>query len=137
MSVAVHARLQSPSAYRAGPQTRSWRPRNVWWGSKKGEGKRHHDSSDEGSYDDISESDTNDSSSEPLEEDDMTDSSETDDSDAESDTEGADSSKEESAEDDVVTDNDGEDDDGSKNVCCPIDTWEALAHMNKAMALFI
>ncbi|KAJ8038595.1 hypothetical protein HOLleu_16058 [Holothuria leucospilota] len=71
-------------------------------GSKTGEGKRHHDSSDEGSYDDISESDTNDSSSEPLEEDDMTDSSETDDSDAESDTEGADSSEEESAEDDVV-----------------------------------
>ncbi|KAJ8019046.1 hypothetical protein HOLleu_42608 [Holothuria leucospilota] len=32
LSVAVHARLQSPSAYRAGPQTRSWRPRNVRWG---------------------------------------------------------------------------------------------------------
>ncbi|KAJ8026020.1 hypothetical protein HOLleu_33748 [Holothuria leucospilota] len=106
-------------------------------GSKKGEGKRQHDSSDEGSYDDISQSDTNDSASEPLEEDDMTDSSETDDSDADSDTEGADSSEGESSEDDTVTDNDGEEDDGSENVCCPIDTWEALAHMNKAMTIIL
>ncbi|KAJ8021130.1 hypothetical protein HOLleu_40910 [Holothuria leucospilota] len=44
---------------------------------KKGIAKRSHDSSDGGSYDDISESDTINSASDPLEEDTMTDSSET------------------------------------------------------------
>ena len=67
----------------------------------------------------------------------MTESSESDNSDADSDTEGADSSQEESGEDGTVTDNDGEEDDGPVNVCCPIDTWEALAQMNKAMGILL
>ncbi|KAJ8030755.1 hypothetical protein HOLleu_27249 [Holothuria leucospilota] len=61
--------------------------------SKKGIVKPPYDSSDEGSYEDISESDTNDSASEPLEEDSMTDTSEADSSGICSDTEGTDSSE--------------------------------------------
>ena len=103
--------------------------------SKKSVGKRHHGSSDEGSYDDISESDTNGSASEAK--DAMTDSSEADNSDADSDAEGTDSSEEESEEDGTVTDNDAQEDDGRDKMCCPIENWEALAKMNKAMGVIL
>lgn len=65
----------------------------------------------------------------------MTDSSETNDSDTDKDTDGTASSKEEAGEDGTVTDNDGEEDNGRGKVSCPIDTWEALAQMNKAMGV--
>ena len=99
--------------------------------------KQPRDSSYKRSYDDISDSDTNDSKSESLEEDSMTESSKSDDGDADSDTEGADSSEEEPGADDTITDNDHDADDGPGNVCCPIDTLEALAQMNKAMGIIL
>ena len=105
--------------------------------SKKGVGKRHRGSSDQGLYDDISESDTNDSASEPMEGDATTDSSEADNSDTDSDAEGTDSSEEESEEDGTVTDNDAQEDDGRDKMCCPIENWEALAKMNKAMGVIL
>lgn len=94
-------------------------------------------SSGEGSYEDISESDTNISVSEPLEEDTVADSREADNTDAYSDTTGADSSEEESEEDDTKTNNDGEEDDRLERVSFPIDTWEALVKMNKPMEVIL
>ena len=105
--------------------------------SKRGIAKRPFHSSDEGSYEDVSESDTNNSVSEPLEEDTVANSSEADNTDAYSETEGADSSEEESEEDVIETNSDDEEDGRRDKVSCPIDVWEALVKMNKAMAVIL
>ena len=105
--------------------------------SKKAMTKRSRHSSNKGSYDHKSQSDTNGCASDRLWEDLMTDNSETTNSDDNSDTEGADSIAKESGGDGTVIDYDGEDSNGRENVSCPTDMWEALVQMNKAMGVIL
>ncbi|KAJ8031942.1 hypothetical protein HOLleu_25313 [Holothuria leucospilota] len=101
--------------------------------ASEGSGKQSGDyaHSSEGSYDDRSESDSNESASQPMEEDSVTDRDDTDSCNS-SDTEGADRA-EEFEEDDTVTDSGGEEEEGRGNVSGTMVTLAALTEMNKAM----